>query len=84
MLDWRFAVGFGRDDRRPAARFDGGADMVAVIAPIGQKHAGHRQVIINQRIKSLEVGHFAAGHFRPDRQAESIGNEVDFGRKATF
>ena len=84
MRDWRFAVGFGRDHRCPAAPRNRAADMVAVIAAIGQKHAGRRQVIIDQRIKSLEVGYFAAGHFRSDRQAESVGNEVDFGRKATF
>lgn len=84
MRNWRFAVGLGGDDHRPAARFDGASDMVAVIAAIGQKHAGHRQVIIDQRIKSLEVGYLAAGYFRPDRESISVGNEVDFGRKATF
>ena len=84
MRDWRFAVGFGGDHCRPAAPRNRVSDVVAVIAPIGQKHAGHWQVIIDQRIKSLEVGYLAAGYFRPNRQAESIGNEVDFGRKATF
>ena len=84
MRDWRFAVGFGGDHCRPAAPRNRVSDVVAVIAPIGQKHAGHWQVIIDQRIKSLEVGYLAAGYFRPDRQAESVGNEVDFGRKATF
>ena len=84
MRDWRFAVGFGRDDRRSAALRNRVSDMVAVITAIGQKHAGRRQVIIDQRIKSLEVGYLAAGYFRSDRQAESVGNEVDFGRKATF
>ena len=84
MRYWRFAVGFGGDHRRPAAPCNRVSDVVAVIAPIGQKHAGRWQVIIDQRIKSLEVGYLAAGYFRPNRQAESIGNEVDFGRKATF
>ena len=84
MRDWRFAVGLGGDDRRPAARFDGGADMVAVIAPVGQEHASGWQIIIHQRIEALEVGDFAASYFRPDREAESVGNEVDFGREATF
>ena len=84
MRDWRFAVDFGGDHCRPAAPRNRVSDVVAVIAAIGQKHAGRWQVIIDQRIKSLEVGYLAAGYFRSDRQAESVGNEVDFGRKATF
>ena len=84
MRDWRFAVDFGGDHCRPAAPRNRVSDVVAVIAAIGQKHAGRRQIIIDQRIKSLEIRDLAAGYFRSDRQAESIGNEVDFGRKAAF
>jgi hypothetical protein len=58
--------------------------MVAVVAPVGQEHASRRQIIVDQRIEALEVGDLAAGYFRPDREAVSVGNEVDFGREATF
>ena len=79
-----FAIGFGRDQGCSTALCDRVADMVAVIAPVGQEHASGWQIIIHQRIEALEVGDFAASYFRPDREAESVGNEVDFGREATF
>ena len=31
-----------------------------------------------------EIGDLSACHFRPDREALSVRNEVDFGREATF
>jgi hypothetical protein len=58
--------------------------MVAVITPVGQEHAGGWQIIIDQRIEAFEVRDLTAGYFRPDREAVSVGNEVDFGREATF
>ena len=84
MRDWLFAVCLCRDHRRSAALGDRFADVVAVITPVGQEHMGRRQIIIDQRIEAFEVGDLAAGHFRPDREAVSVGNEVDFGREATF
>jgi len=82
---YRFlSVGFGRDHGCSTALGDHASDVVAVIASVGEEHASDRQIIIDQRIEALEVGDFTAGHFRPDRQAVSIGNEVDFGREATF
>ena len=58
--------------------------MITVIAPVGQEHASRWQIIIDQNIEALEVGDLTAGHFRPDREAVSVGNEVDLGREATF
>lgn len=81
---WLFAVGLGRDHRRSATQCNGFADMIAVIAPVGQEYARGWQIIIDQRIEALEVGDLAAGCFRPDREAVSVGNEVNFGREATF
>lgn len=42
------------------------------------------QIIINQNIEVFEVGDLTASYFRSDREAVSVGNEVDFGREATF
>ncbi len=84
MGDWLFAVGLSRDHCRSATISNGASDMVAVITPVGQEHASHRQIIIHQSIEAFEVGDLAAGYFRPDREAVSVGNEVDFGREATF
>lgn len=84
MRDGFFAVGLGRDDRCAAALSDRGSDMVAVITPVSQEHASRWQVMIDQRIEALEVGDLTAGYFRPDREAVSVGNEVDLGREATF
>lgn len=84
MRDGFFAVGLGRDDRCSATLGDCFADMIAVVSPVSQEHASGWQIIINQRIEALEVGHLSAGHFRPDREAVSVGNEVDLGREATF
>lgn len=82
------AVGLGRDHWCSAALGDRCPDMVAVITPVGQEHASGWQVIIDQRIEAFEVGNLTACYFRPDREAVSArefgGNEVDFGREATF
>ena len=58
--------------------------MSTVITAVCQEHASRWQVIIDQNIEALEVGDLAAGYLRPDREAVSVGNEVDFGREATF
>ena len=84
MWDRLFAVGLGRDHGCSTALGDRFADMIAVVSPVGQEHASRWQIIIDQRIEALEVGDFTAGHFRPDREAVSVGNEVDLGREATF
>lgn len=79
-----FAVGLGRDHWCSAALGDRCPDMIAVITPVSQEHVSRWQVIIDQRIEALEVGYFTSRYFRPDREAVSVGNEVDFGREATF
>lgn len=84
MRHWLFAIGLGRDHGCSTALGDRGPGMVAVIAPVGQEHASCWQIIIDQRIEAFEVGNLAAGYFRPDREPVSVGNEVDFGREATF
>lgn len=84
MGDRLFAIGLGRNHRCSATLGNRFADVVAIVAPVGQEHASSWQVIIDQRIEALEIGDFAAGYFRPDREAVSVGNEVYFGREATF
>lgn len=84
MGDRLFAVALGRDNRCSATLGNRSADMITVIAPVGQEHASRWQIIIDQNIEALEVGDLTAGHFRPDREAVSVGNEVDLGREATF
>jgi len=42
------------------------------------------QVIIHKDVKALVITDFTAGHFRPDRQSVSVGNEMDLSREATF
>ena len=58
--------------------------MVAIVAPVCDDHFGLRQVFIYQRIEAFEVRDFTAAYFRPDKQAVSVGNEVDLGREATW
>lgn len=84
MRDRLFAVGLGRYHRRSVTLCDGASDMIAVIASVGQEHASLGQIIVDQCIEAFEVGDLTAGYFRPDREAVSVGNEVDFGREATF
>lgn len=84
MRDGFFAIGLGWDHWCSAAPGDRCPDMIAVIAPVGQEHASRWQVIIDQRIEALEVGNLTSRYFRPDREAVSVGNEVDLGREATL
>jgi hypothetical protein len=83
-LDWDFAICLAWNDRRSATVGDCCSDVVTVIAAVSQKYFGIRQIIINQSIKALEIRDLAAGYLSPDRKSVSVGNEVDFGRKATF
>lgn len=84
MRDGFFAVGFGRDHRSSATLGYRVADMVAVISSVGQEHPSGWQIIIDQNVEAFEVGDLTARYFRPDREAVSVGNEVDFGRETTF
>ena len=84
MRDRLFAIGLGRDHRCSATLGNRFADVITVITAICQEHASSWQLIIDQNIEALKVGDLAAGYFRPDREAVSVGNEVDFGREATF
>ena len=58
--------------------------MITFITAICQEQACCRQIIIDQNIETLKVGDLAAGYFRPDRPAVSVGNQVDFGSESTF
>ena len=84
MRDGFFAIGLGLNHVSATALCNRVADVVAVIAPVGQEHASRWQVIIDQRIEALEVRYFTSRYFRPDREPVSVGNEVDLGREATF
>lgn len=54
-MDWYFAIGLARDDRRSAAISYRVANVIAVVTAISQKHVGLRQIIIDLSIKALEV-----------------------------
>ena len=60
------------------------ADVIAVIAAVGNEHLGFGKIVINECIEAFEVGDFTIAYLRPDRQSVRIGNEVDLGREATF
>ena len=79
-----FPVDLAGDDGSATTPCDHRADVIAVIATVGNEHPGFRQVLIDQCIEAFEVGNFAAAYLRPDRQSVSVGNEVDLGREATF
>ena len=84
MRDRLFAIGLGRDHWCSATLGDRCPDMIAVITPVSQEHARRRQVIVDQSIEAFEVRYFTSRYFRPDREAVSVGNEVDLGREAAF
>ncbi len=79
-----FTVDLARYDRCTATLLDDMANVVAIVAAVGDEHSGFRKILIDQCIETLEVGHFAAAYLRSDRQSVSVGNEMDLGRKATF
>lgn len=60
------------------------ANVVAVVATVGNEHLGFEKVVIHERIEPFEIKDFPTTHLRPDRQSVSIRNEVDLGREATF
>lgn len=82
--DGLLSIGLAGDDRRSAALADHVADAVAVISLVGDDHLGRWQVLVDEGVEALEVGDLAAAHLRPDREAVSVGNEVNLGRETTF
>jgi hypothetical protein len=82
--DWFFAIDLAGYDRCTAALINDTADVITVVAPVGDEHSGFGQIGIDQRIEPFEVRHFATAYLRPDRQSVSVGNEVDLGREATL
>ncbi len=78
------AIDLAWNDGRTATPGNHVADVVAVIAAVGNEHLGFGKIVINEYIEAFEVGDFTTAYLRPDRQSVSIGNEVDLGREATF
>jgi len=79
-----FTIGFASNDRRSTTADNRITDVIAIITAVCKKYFCIWEVIINQCIKAFEVRYLTATYFRPDRQSMSVGNEVDFGREATF
>ena len=82
--DLLLAIDLARNDGRAATPGNHVADMIAVIATVGDEHFGFGKIVINKCIEAFEVGDFTTAYLRPDRQSVSVGNEVDLGREATF
>lgn len=53
--DWFFAIDLAGDDRRATALFDDAADMIAVVAPVGNEHFGFGKIVIHEHIEAFEV-----------------------------
>ena len=82
--NWLLAIDLAWDDGRTATLGNHVADVIAIIAAVGNEHLGLGKIVINEYIEAFEVGGFTTAYLRPDRQPVSIGNEVDLGREATF
>jgi hypothetical protein len=82
--DGLLAIGLAGNDRCSATPGNHLPDVIAVIAAVGNEHPGRRKVVIHEHVEAFEVGDFTTAYLRPDRQSVSVGNEVDFGREATF
>ena len=82
--DWFFPVGPSGDDWSATTPGNYTANVIAVVATVGDEHSGLGKIVIDERVEPFEVGDFATTYLRPDRQSVSVGNEVDFGREATF
>ena len=46
---------FAGDDRRATALFDDTADVIAVVATVGNDHFGFGKIVVDQRIEAFEV-----------------------------
>ena len=80
--DGLFAVGLRRDDRQNALEQQAGADVVAVIALVGQHQLGLGDRQGDQVIDGFVVGGFAAGEDEAKRASLTVCAGVDFARKA--
>lgn len=72
-----------RDHRQDATRLHGFANLVGVIAAIGQQDARLRQVVVHDQIKAQVVRCLARRDVRPHWQPGSIDAQVDLGRETT-
>ena len=53
--DWLFAIDLAGYDQSATTLFDDTANMVTVVATVGNEHFGFGQIIIDQRIEAFEV-----------------------------
>ena len=77
------AVALWRDDGGYAAIFQVGEDGVGVVALVAQEHLGFGAGLVHDRPIAPDVGDFAAGEDRRDREAQAVCPQMDLGREAT-
>ncbi len=58
--------------------------MVGVVALVRDEHPRGGERIDAQQVEAFVVGDFAAADFSLHRQAVSVGDQVDFRRKAAL
>lgn len=75
-----FAIGFGRDVRHCALRFDQVADAIGVISLVG-KNDGARIKAIQQAESGGCVMRLPRCQAEPDREPLRVDDGVDFGRE---
>ena len=80
--DGLFAVGLGRDDRQNSLEQQAGADIVSVVAFVGQHQPGLGDRQGDQVIDGLLVGGFSACENEANRASLTVCAGVDFARKA--
>ena len=78
------AVRPARNDRNSTLAGDGFANMVRVIAAIGEEYFRWRQVSIRQQVKALIVGNFTSADLSLHGQTKTIGDQMYLGRETTF
>ena len=71
------------DHRQHVARLHGLANIVRIVAAIGQQDGGLGQVVGHHQIEAEIVRCLAGRDLRPHRQAGTVDAEVDLGREAT-
>ncbi len=73
------AVGFGRDDRRHATGFEGGDQRVTIVALAAAQGFGFFRGEFQQGLGLAGVAFLAARQDEAQREAQPVGDGVDFG-----
>lgn len=72
-----------RDDRYDVARFHGFANLVRVIAAVGEENGWFRHVVVHDQVEAQIVRCLPRRDVGPHGEARAVDPEVDLGREAT-